>query len=766
MSVHAVRLATVLPILVGGLYVVAWRTGLAARWSAAGIAVVKANMAASLLAAGTALLLLHPSSKSPVARAVGIVLSEAVLLVGLLTLIEHLFRTDIGIDQLLATEPPGAIATTSPNRLGPPGALSLTFLGGGLLALAARRRFAPYFGLATAVIVLVPATGFLFGIAQFHADAAVTGIAWPTVVCLLSLAIGLLVAQGREGPFALLWRNDAGGTLLRQLLPPALLLPIVLQVVRLAGERLGLHGRSTGIGLYLISLVLLFSILLWRSASHLSAAAARAQEAQQQARWRADLLDLAHDAIIVWSPATGIESWNRGATELYGYGAGEALGRNPQDLLHTSFPRPVPELLEELHRVDHWEGELRQRTKDGREVVVSSKLRTVRGMDGLDRVLETNRDMTRRKQMEDELRESSRRKDEFLGVLSHELRNPLAPISNSLYVLDRSEPDGEQARRSRAVIGRQLTHLTRLVDDLLEATRMSRGTVRLRRSRLDICELVRRTGEDHRGLFERQGIGYAIAIAGQPAWVDGDETRLAQIMGNLLQNAAKFTPAGGHVTLAVETLNGSVEVHVRDTGAGIDPAFLRRVFEPFVQAEQTLARTEGGLGLGLALVRDLTALHGGSVHAFSDGPGKGAELVVRLPKAAAPLDSKPRAVCGDVGRRLRVLVVEDNVDAADSLADLVRTFGHDVEVAHDGPTAIARARAAPPDLVLCDIGLPGMSGYELARVLRSDPRGSALRLVAISGYAQPEDVQRSTDAGFVAHIRKPPDPSKLRRLLT
>ncbi len=369
------------------------------------------------------------------------------------------------------------------------------------------------------------------------------------------------------------------------------------------------------------------------------------------------------------------------------------------------------------------------------------------------------------RQSKERLEDADRRKDEFLGMLSHELRNPLAPIRNSVYILEHADPAGSQARQARAVIERQAEQLTRLVDDLLDVTRIARGKIVLQRGRVDLAELVRRAGEDHAGLMRERGIEMVVDVPREPAWVDGDAVRLAQIVGNLLQNSAKFTPRGGRVILALEASGGAAEIRVRDNGAGMQPELLAHVFEPFVQAERTLERACGGLGLGLAMVKGLAELHGGSVRATSAGPDQGSELVARLPlveagppaRAASPL---PPAE----GRSRRVLVVEDSKDAADSLAQLVRLFGHTVDVARDGPTALAKARANPPDVIFCDIGLPGMSGYDVARALRAEsPNG--LKLVAMSGYAQPEDLKRAADAGFDRHLAKPADPDDIRRLL-
>jgi PAS domain S-box-containing protein len=366
------------------------------------------------------------------------------------------------------------------------------------------------------------------------------------------------------------------------------------------------------------------------------------------------------------------------------------------------------------------------------------------------------------KRMHDALADADRRKTEFLGVLSHELRNPLAPIRSSLHVLERAPPGSEAACRARQVARRQTEHLTRLVDDLLDVTRISRGKIELRRAPVDLAEIVRRAGEDHRPLLEEHGATLRIAVGREPVWVHGDATRLAQIVGNLLQNASRFTPGAGEVALSVHRRGDAAEIRVRDTGAGIEPSRIAAMFEPFTQGEQTLARTGGGLGLGLALVKGLAEAHGGSAAASSGGPGTGTEVVVRLPLVAAARedDPPPRP---SASRGLRVLVVDDNHDAANSLAELVELFGHEAEVAYDGPEALALARARPPDVVLCDIGLPGMSGYDVARLLRSE--GASPRLVAVSGYAQPDDVRRAAEAGFERHIAKPPTPDDIERLL-
>ena len=365
-----------------------------------------------------------------------------------------------------------------------------------------------------------------------------------------------------------------------------------------------------------------------------------------------------------------------------------------------------------------------------------------------------------------ELREADRRKDEFLGMLSHELRNPLAPIRNSAYILRSAQPGSEQARRAQEVIERQAGHLTRLVDDLLDVTRIAHGKIEVRRSQIDLRDVVARAAEDFRPLMHDRGIRFQVAIPGERCWIDADETRITQIVGNLLHNASKFTQPGDTVVLSLTAAHGRAEIRVDDTGAGIEPELLPRVFEPFVQGDRTLAPAEGGLGLGLALVKAIAELHGGTVRAESAGRGKGAQFTVRLPllEAVEPGPAvTPQAYPARRGHR--VLVVDDNVDAAESLAELVRMLGHVVEVAFDGRSAIERARANPPTAVLCDVGLPGMSGYEVAKALRGI-LGASAQLLAVSGYAQPEDVKRALAAGFDGHIAKPFDARQIERLLS
>ena len=393
----------------------------------------------------------------------------------------------------------------------------------------------------------------------------------------------------------------------------------------------------------------------------------------------------------------------------------------------------------------------------------------------LERSTESARESeTRSQTLAEELRSANERlseadlhKTEFLGVLSHELRNPLSPIRNSLYIMARTAPGSEQGRRSLAIIERQVQQLTRLVDDLLDVTRIARGKIRLQRERVDLRSLARQTAEDYRDLFEKSGLELEVLITDEPLFVSSDPTRLTQIIGNLLHNAVKFTPQGSRTTLSLRKADeSSAEISVQDGGHGIASDVMAHLFEPFAQGEKTLERSAGGLGLGLALVKGLAELHGGSVSAHNTGPDHGARFVVRLPlerRLTTRLSVVKTPPAPSSSRR--VLVIEDNVDSAQTLKEALELNGHRVEVAYTGLEGLQKAHASRPDVVLCDIGLPGMNGFELAKAMRADPDLGSATLIALSGYALPEDVDQARAAGFDLHLAKPPDLVELERTI-
>jgi PAS domain S-box-containing protein len=368
----------------------------------------------------------------------------------------------------------------------------------------------------------------------------------------------------------------------------------------------------------------------------------------------------------------------------------------------------------------------------------------------------------------DELLESDRRKDNFLSMLAHELRGPLSPVLHSVHLLQ--QRGGDAATREQAVetLGRQCRHLTRLVDGLLEATRLVGGRVKLRRERLDLGRLVRTTAADFRPLLDQAGLTFAVQTPPTPVWVLGDETRLAQVLSNLLDNAVKFSDRGGQVVLRLTVDGGQRQavVSVRDQGLGIDPKVLTELFQVFAQADRSLDRSRGGLGLGLFVVKGLVELHGGQVRAYSDGSGRGTEVTVRLPLEGEPaaLADSPPSLAGP-RRRRRVLVIEDHKDSADSLRLLLQMLGHEVRVAYTGTDGVQTAAAWLPEVVISDIGLPGLDGYGVAAALRANPATARVLLVGVSGYGRDEDRQRAHDAGFDHYLVKPASPEELQQLL-
>jgi two-component system CheB/CheR fusion protein len=370
--------------------------------------------------------------------------------------------------------------------------------------------------------------------------------------------------------------------------------------------------------------------------------------------------------------------------------------------------------------------------------------------------------MSREKELA-RLTQASRRKDEFMAVLSHELRNPLAPISFGLSLLFGSEPGSEDAKAARDVIERQIKHMTRLIDDLLDMSRVVQGKIELRRERVDLSDLVKRTIEDHRPSFEASGIELEGRTAPGPCWVDGDPARLVQTLSNLLGNAEKLTPRGGSTVVSLERHGAKAALRVRDTGVGIDPEMVQHLFQPFSQAPEMRDRGKGGIGLGLAMVKGLIELHGGTVEIASEGRDRGTELTVWLPLDAA---AAPRtAPSAQPIRPSRILLIEDHRDQAETLTRLLRLDGHDVVSVHDGPSGIETARRWRPEVVICDLGLPGLNGYEVARALRAEQGLRDSFLVALSGYALQGSVESAIRAGFDRYLVKPAERDLLNRLL-
>ena len=409
--------------------------------------------------------------------------------------------------------------------------------------------------------------------------------------------------------------------------------------------------------------------------------------------------------------------------------------------------------------------------EDGVHHSLVSKFPIPAGLDGSSMIGGIAIDITERIRIEQALRESDRHKDEFLATLAHELRSPLAPLRNALEVVRvAGEGDSEALARARGIMERQLRQMVRLIDDLLDVGRISRGKLELRKERLTLAAVLESALETVRPILDASGCELVLDLPAEPVFLEADFTRLAQVFANLLHNAVKYTEEGGRLRLQARREGGSIVVRVRDDGVGIPAESLPHVFDMFTQVDRSTGASRGGLGVGLSIVRNLVTMHDGTVEALSEGPGRGAEFVVRLPalSASTPAASnppEPESATRNRPARRRILVVDDNQDSADCLALLLEMKGNDVRTAHDGREALGAAEAFRPDVIFLDLGMPGLDGHAVCRQLRTEAWGRALPIVALTGWSQEEDRRRSRESGFTHHLVKPAEPAVLDRLL-
>ena len=491
------------------------------------------------------------------------------------------------------------------------------------------------------------------------------------------------------------------------------------------------------------------------------------------------IVDSADDAIVSKTLDGVIRSWNTGAERLFGYSAAEAIGRS----ITLIIP---PEMLDEEHvilsrlrrgeRIEHYE--TIRVSKDGRRINISLTISPIRDSTG--RIIGASkiaRDITARKQSEaalvalkNQLQQADQRKDEFLAMLSHELRNPLAVIGNTLQLLRLDDGLSPSVEKLREIMEQQNNHLARLVEDLLDASRITRGSIELRCETVDLATVVANAVQTSRPLIDDAGHQLALALPPTPVILNADPVRMTQVLGNLLTNAAKYTPPGGQIWLTAQRKDAGVQLSVRDTGLGIPADMLPHIFEMFEQVKSSLSRARGGMGLGLALAKKLVELHGGRIEVHSAGLGKGSEFVVWLPTAAASAKLPAAPSAPELNRRSaaaprNVLVVDDMRAAAFVLSSLLAKLGHHVETARNAAAALDAIVQRQPDVVISDIEMPDINGYELARRLRRMPEMDSVVLVALTGYGQEQDRQKAAEAGFDYHLVKPVSLNALQNLM-
>jgi PAS domain S-box-containing protein len=485
----------------------------------------------------------------------------------------------------------------------------------------------------------------------------------------------------------------------------------------------------------------------------------------------AAIVESSEDAIISKSLDGTIRSWNSGAERLYGYTRDEAVGQPITLIIPPDRLEEESVILERLYRGERIDTlETVRLSKDNRRLDVSLTISPIRDSGG--RVVGASkiaRDNTERKQVEEALREADRCKDEFLALLAHELRNPLAPLRNGLEVMRLAAGDSSAVAQAREMMVRQVGHMVRLIDDLLDISRINRSKMELRCSRVLLSDVINSAVETARPLIDAAGHKLEISLPPEPVVLDADLTRLAQVFGNLLSNSSRYTERGGHIWLAADRRDDIVSVSVRDTGIGIPAESLLRIFDMFSQVDRSIERSTGGLGIGLALVKGLVEMHGGTVTALSAGPKKGATFTVKLPVLAShstPVNlenSDPVPIRDGHGRR--ILVVDDNKDAAHSMARLLQLVGNEVRMAHDGMEAVETADEFRPEIILMDMGMPRLNGYEATRRIRERPWGRSVRIIAVTGWGQENDKVRSQEAGCDGHLVKPVRLPELDELL-
>ncbi|MGE0161260.1 MAG: ATP-binding protein [Gemmatimonadales bacterium] len=790
-------------------------------WAGTGIS-IQPNTTIAATAVGAALIFLAFGYRRAAAAA-----GSLAGLIGFATLLQHLTGIDFGIDRLLLFDRPwGSATTVTPGRMGPVGAVSWTVLCVGLwLAVAGPGLRAGVVAISILGMLLssLSLVGYVFGVQQFFALPRLTAIAFQTATMILAASTSLLFIASYDPGSMATRRESAGSVLLRRMVLPVVLVPLLFGWLRLEGERAGLYDTAFGEAAFVIFMIAALLALLAVTARHIGRSDAALQDVAHMQRLLARIGELAAkirdtgnllEAISeTVAKALGVSrcgfarmdldageivverDFNRRGASLAGvlpiaeYGThlmedgragrptvvrdvkrstevSDELKTRYEDVqirAHVNVPlhrdgRWVANFWVAHHEPRHWtahEVELLAAVAD-RVWLVIEKARAVE---------EQRVTLQALAEREAALREADRRKNEFLATLAHELRNPLAPVVTALDLIKSAKGDLALIERCRVMMERQLGHTVRLVDDLLDVSRLSRDSIELRLERVDLETIVESAMEAVRPLAHETGHEIDVSLPDDPVHLQADPVRLAQVLTNLLTNACKYTPPGGRIELDAARQDGEVVIRVTDTGIGMPPEKIPSAFEMFSQVADPVAQVPGGLGIGLSLVKSLVEKHGGTVGATSEGPGRGTQFVARLPLLVETTPAHAALSDGAVTEPSaavatgRVLVVDDNVDAATTLAAMLALSGYETEVTHDGTSAVAKAARYAPSVILLDIGLPDMDGYEVCRAIRGQPYGHDMRIVAVTGWGSAEDRERSAEAGFDAHLVKPVSPT-------
>jgi PAS domain S-box-containing protein len=911
-------LAAAFVMLIGVLVLIGWLFDFHWLKGVYGDITMKANTALSLLLTGVSLFLLNVDGEKSPSRSVGQACAAIAGLVGVLTLSEHVFGWNVGIDQLLATEPAGALATASPGRMGLNASSCLTMSAIALLLLYARRRviLAQLLAIIVGLFSWLAIIGYTYQAQALYGIARYTGIALFTAVSFQVLSLGLLLARTDEGIISTISSDRAGSMMARRLLITAIVVPFLLGWLGLAAQRSGYYDVGFGTALLILAIIIIFTSVIWQSAlklnqteqQHLAAEAALHEKEERLLR-QAALIELSYEPIFVFDLDHGIVEWNKGCEQLYGYRREEAVGQVSDQLLNTKFPISFDDYRQTLIRDGYWSGELRHTTLDGRNVLVESRQQLIESQ-GKRFVLESNRDITESRLAEDRFRvavesapnsvviidhegrillvnsqtellfgysreeligqpiemlvpERFRRqhpeyrkgfaaepkvrpmgagrdlfglrkdgsevpieiglnpiaiegktmvlssivdistrkraeqerehllereqnlraeaeranqlKDEFLATVSHELRTPLNSILGWATMLRSGRLDEVNLPRALETIERNARAQAQLIEDLLDVSRVITGKFHLDVRPIELTSVIKAAVESARPSADAKSIQLQMLLEPAADHTTGDANRLQQVIWNLLSNAIKFTPKGGLVQVRLDRTDSNAQITVRDTGEGISPEFLPYVFDRFQQADGTKTRRHGGLGLGLAIVRHLVELHGGTIEARSEGLGRGASFVVRLPVVAmrrtGPLppvqeEVSTRTVPSDL-HGLRILATDDVADTRQMLKGVLEHYGAQVMTAASAKEALDLLSAWNPDVMVCDIGMPDEDGYSLIEKIRRLPpdQGRNTLAIALTGYVRVEERVRALAAGYNMFVPKPVEADELASII-
>jgi PAS domain S-box-containing protein len=795
------RTAAVIVILAGAVAMAGWLSDVAWLKSIYGDITMKANTALALMLMGASLWLLWTANHQAV-KSIGQVCAATAALIGFLTLTEHIIGWNLHIDQLLFTEPPGALATASPGRMGVTASSCFVMFGSAMLLLYRRRgtSFAQVLSIVSGFWALLAIIGYAYGAQALFGIDRYTGIALPTAVAFFILCLGILSVCLDQGMLSVLCGETAAAIMARRLAIVAVCVPFTLGWLRLAGQRAGYFDLGFGTALSMSAIIMLFLLAIWRAAIRLHKVeqkhlATEAEFLRASARL-AGIVESSEDAIISKTLDGVITSWNRAAERLFEYTAAEAVGQPitiiiPPERLDEE--RLILQKLRNGERLEHFETV--RVTKSGRKISLSLTVSPIRDAQGkvigasksarditerLSAERERERLLLQERSLRAEAERAARLKDEFLATVSHELRTPLSAILGWSTILSKLPSDQATVAIAIAAIERNAKAQAQLIEDLLDVSRIISGNLRLEVQPIALSAVVKAAMDSVQLAADAKEIQLRIIVDPAADDVRGDSVRLRQVIWNLLSNSIKFTPKGGRVTVKIDRAASMAQVSVTDTGEGIRAEFLPYVFERFKQADGSITRKHGGLGLGLAIARHLIEMHGGTIDASSPGEGLGATFKLSLPlaavttttginsaKSAAVTELTPAENAPDL-HGIRVLVVDDAADTREMLRVVLERFGADVTTASSARETLDVLPALQPNVLVSDIGMPDEDGYSLIKKVRalSPDKGGDIPAIALTGYVRVEERMRALDAGYQMFVPKPVEVSELATIIT